>query len=86
MEGASLNKPATLLKITLLHRCFSPFKNCAKVPNRAKHHLRRYENSKQGKQKIFIKPQLVFPFHKHQLKNECVDCMPCKRSTHEPVK
>ena len=46
MEGASLNKPATLLKITLLHRCFSRFKNCAKVPNRAKHHLRRYENSK----------------------------------------
>ena len=67
MEGASLDKPATFLKITLLHRCFSRFKKCAKVPNRAKDHLRRDENSKQGKHKIFIKPQLVFLFHKHQL-------------------
>ena len=46
---ASLNKAATLLKITLFHRCFSRFKNCGKVPNRAKHHLLRHENSKQGK-------------------------------------
>ena len=32
-------QPATLLKVTLLHGCFSRFLNCKMVPNCAKHHI-----------------------------------------------
>ena len=42
----SLNKPARLLKITLLHGVIHVLKIVRMVLNRAKHHHRRYEKSK----------------------------------------
>ena len=33
------DKPATLLKVTVLHGCFSRFLNYTIIPNRAKHHI-----------------------------------------------
>ena len=34
-------KPATLLKVTLLHGCFSRFLNCKMVPNRIRKMVRK---------------------------------------------
>ena len=37
-RSVKFSKIKTLLKLKLLHGCFSLFKNCTKVPNRATHH------------------------------------------------